>query len=66
MEERTVLFSDTNKQTVARKQLKLPGNTLKPPKYLQFDGRLYQYKGSGLGGDVPTNFYHEMSDFMVV
>lgn len=60
MEARKVSFTDTDKTSVLT-VLRLPGNLLNPPKYLQRRGKLYEYRGSGLGGDVPVNFYREVA-----
>ena len=43
----------------------LPGMSLKPPKFIEYQGRLYQHKGNGLGQEV-VNFYHEVKDYFKV
>ena len=59
---RKILFTAADK-TVIRVVLDLPGNILNPPKFLQFRGKLYQYKGSGA---LETNFFHEVESFQIV
>ncbi len=58
---REVLFTCKNGEVV-RVKIALQGNLLNPPKFLQFRGKLYQSKGSGLS----CNFYHEVESFAVV
>lgn len=62
--ERKVLFTCRDKQTI-REELELPGITLNPPKFLLYDNKLFEYKGSGLGDSGPTNFYHEVENFFI-
>lgn len=52
--------------SVIRVFVELPGHILNPPKFVQFRGKLYEYRGSGMGGDITTNFYHEVVDFMML
>ena len=53
--------------TVNRTNLFFHGDILKPPKLLQFRGKLYHYTGSALGNGMDTNFYREVEDsFMIV
>lgn len=62
---RKILFTDSE-ENVIRVFVELPGAILNPPKFVQFRGKLYQYKGSGMGGEITTNFYHEVTEFMIV
>lgn len=59
---RKILFTAADK-TVIRVVMELPGNILDPPKFLQFRGKLYQYKGCG---GLETNFFHEVESFQIV
>ena len=65
LETRNVLFTcnvnEKNKEVI-RVEIALPGNILNPPKFLQFRGKLYQSKGSGLS----CNFYHEAKERFAV
>lgn len=66
MTTRKVAFIAADK-AVIRETLDLPGHILKPPSLLLFRGKLYNHSGSGLGGDMPTNFYREVTDsFMII
>lgn len=51
-----ILFTAVDK-TVIRANVELTGKPLTPPKYVQFRGKLYQHKGSG----VTATFYHEVN-----
>lgn len=62
---RAILFTDANSQS-RRVSAKLPGNILNPPKFLQFEEKLYKYSGSGMGGLTPVNFYREVVDFTIL
>lgn len=65
MDKRNVLFQQEN---VSQKVLmELPGNVLDPPKFVQFKGILYEYSGSGAGGNSGywTNFYRVVPDFFI-
>jgi hypothetical protein len=53
--------------TVNRTNLFFHGDILKPPKLLQFRGKLYHYVGSSGYGGLDTNHYREVEDsFMIV
>jgi len=63
---RNVYFRHSNNKLVKIK-LDLPGKVLHPPMLLLFRGELYRNTGTGLGGDMPTNFYYHVKDsFMIV
>jgi hypothetical protein len=65
LETRKVLFTcnvNEKNEEVVRVKIALPGHFLNPPKFLQFRGKLYQSKGSGLS----CNFYHEAKERFAV
>lgn len=61
--KRKVLFTAAD-GSVVRVVVELEGNnTLNPPKFVQFRGKLYETTGSGL----TCNFYHEVEErFQIV
>lgn len=63
---RFVRFTGCDGVVVDRVRLELPGGVLDPPRFLLFGGRLFEYGGSGLGGELSTNFYREVVSFLDV
>lgn len=68
MKKRNVLLTAANKDFVRLRDVELPGDrVLMPPFYVMFRGKLYENKGTGLGGETPTNFYREVErEFFVL